>query len=387
MTDRMAEALGLYGGTDRRARAHAVARRCRRVSRGRGSRSRRSVALVVGDRHRGASSRGRRSTTTARRCRSALRDDAPRGRAVRRATARRGVAVDGRCVRRRRRRHAGAARARAARRRRPRPVRRHAVRAARRQPTSRSRWRARRCRSTSRGSRPTARRVDSTRDAPVPGRHRRDVPGVRAASEPYRYALETPGAARRGAIGACSDRCADPAVGGSCLTRRVGSSPIGRRRGDLIAFSRFDNRAFCPSGRAIRPEIVGARSHRLRSEGGLGLMPDALRPYEVMIILDADLDEETIRAAVERWLPAHRVERRRARPRRLLGQAPSRLRDQAQDRRLLRGLPGPVGAARRWSSCTGCSPWQTKSSVTRCCASRRRSTDLRRSPGAAADRA
>ena len=27
-----------------------------------------------------------------------------------------------------------------------------------------------------------------------------------------------------------------------------------------------------------------------------------LRPYEVMIILDADLDEETIRAAVERWL-------------------------------------------------------------------------------------
>ena len=31
-------------------------------------------------------------------------------------------------------------------------------------------------------------------------------------------------------------------------------------------------------------------------------MPDALRPYEVMIILDADLDEETIRAAVERWL-------------------------------------------------------------------------------------
>src|SRR6201982_2518739 len=31
-------------------------------------------------------------------------------------------------------------------------------------------------------------------------------------------------------------------------------------------------------------------------------MPDALRPYEVMIILDSDLDEETIRAAVERWL-------------------------------------------------------------------------------------
>ena len=26
------------------------------------------------------------------------------------------------------------------------------------------------------------------------------------------------------------------------------------------------------------------------------------RPYEVMIIIDAELDEETIRAAVERWL-------------------------------------------------------------------------------------
>jgi ribosomal protein S6 len=31
-------------------------------------------------------------------------------------------------------------------------------------------------------------------------------------------------------------------------------------------------------------------------------MPELLRPYEVMIILDADLDEETIREAVERWL-------------------------------------------------------------------------------------
>ena len=27
-----------------------------------------------------------------------------------------------------------------------------------------------------------------------------------------------------------------------------------------------------------------------------------VRPYEVMIIIDADLEEETIRAAVERWL-------------------------------------------------------------------------------------
>jgi small subunit ribosomal protein S6 len=32
-------------------------------------------------------------------------------------------------------------------------------------------------------------------------------------------------------------------------------------------------------------------------------MPNtATRPYEVMIIVDADLEEETIRAAVERWI-------------------------------------------------------------------------------------
>ena len=85
-----------------------------------------------------------------------------------------------------------------------------------------------------------------------------------------------------------------------------------------------------------------------------------------MIILDADLDEETIRAAVERWLQLIESNGRRARPRRLLGQAPSRLRDQPQGRRLLRGLPGPCRTGRRWTSCTGCSPWQTRSSATRC---------------------
>ncbi len=31
-------------------------------------------------------------------------------------------------------------------------------------------------------------------------------------------------------------------------------------------------------------------------------MAATLRPYEVMIIIDADLEEETIRASVERWL-------------------------------------------------------------------------------------
>ena len=36
-----------------------------------------------------------------------------------------------------------------------------------------------------------------------------------------------------------------------------------------------------------------------------------MRPYEVMVIFDADLDEETIRSAVERSVAAHRVEGRR----------------------------------------------------------------------------
>ncbi len=31
-------------------------------------------------------------------------------------------------------------------------------------------------------------------------------------------------------------------------------------------------------------------------------MPNPARPYEVMIILDADLEEETNRASVERWI-------------------------------------------------------------------------------------
>ena len=39
-----------------------------------------------------------------------------------------------------------------------------------------------------------------------------------------------------------------------------------------------------------------------------------MRPYEVMVIFDADLEEETIRSAVDRSAPADRVEGRRAGP-------------------------------------------------------------------------
>ena len=106
-------------------------------------------------------------------------------------------------------------------------------------------------------------------------------------------------------------------------------------------------------------------------------MPEALRPYEVMIILDADLEEETIRAAVERWLPlieSSGAERGHV--------------DFWGKRRLAYEIKHKVDGyyvvfqaradRRRWWSCTGCSPSQMRSSATRCCASRRRSTDLRR---------
>ena len=98
-----------------------------------------------------------------------------------------------------------------------------------------------------------------------------------------------------------------------------------------------------------------------------------------MIILDADLEEETIRAAVERWLQL--IESRGAERGHVDWWGKRRLAYEISiaSGGLLRGLPGPVRARRRWTSCTGCSPLQTKSSATRCCASRRRSTDLRRS--------
>ena len=71
----------------------------------------------------------------------------------------------------------------------------------------------------------------------------------------------------------------------------------------------------------------------------------AMRPYEVMVIFDADLEEETIRSAVERSRRAHRVEGRRDGPDRLVGQATARLRGEAPLGGLLRG-PAGEGRAR-----------------------------------------
>ena len=64
-----------------------------------------------------------------------------------------------------------------------------------------------------------------------------------------------------------------------------------------------------------------------------------MRPYEVMVIFDADLEEETIRSAVDRSIQL--IESKGAEPgRRLLGQAAVRLRAQAPLGGLLRGPPG-----------------------------------------------
>ena len=73
-------------------------------------------------------------------------------------------------------------------------------------------------------------------------------------------------------------------------------------------------------------------------------MPSALRPYEVMIILDADLEEETIRAAVERWLQL--IESRGAERGHvdLWGKRRLAYEIKHKHRGLLRGLSGPVGA-------------------------------------------
>ena len=47
---------------------------------------------------------------------------------------------------------------------------------------------------------------------------------------------------------------------------------------------------------------MATRSAAVRRRYRRPMPTSTTRPYEVMIIIDADLDEETIRAAVERWL-------------------------------------------------------------------------------------
>ena len=126
------------------------------------------------------------------------------------------------------------------------------------------------------------------------------------------------------------------------------------------------------SSRARDPARRGRSDRRYR------LMPTGARPYEVMIILDVGPGRGDDPGRRRTVAAAHRVAGCRARARRLVGQASARLRDPAPHGGLLRGLPGPVRARRRWTSCTGRSPLQTKSSVTRCCAFPRRSTGLRR---------
>ena len=69
-----------------------------------------------------------------------------------------------------------------------------------------------------------------------------------------------------------------------------------------------------------------------------------MRPYEVMVIFDADLEEETIRSAVARYIQLIESKGAVARADRLLGEAALRLRAQAPLGGLLRGLPGEVRA-------------------------------------------
>ena len=71
-----------------------------------------------------------------------------------------------------------------------------------------------------------------------------------------------------------------------------------------------------------------------------------MRPYEVMLIFDASLEEETIRAAVDRYAEFIRSR----------GGNPGRI-----DRWGKSSRPG----SRSSRSCTGCSPLPTKSSATR----------------------
>jgi small subunit ribosomal protein S6 len=77
------------------------------------------------------------------------------------------------------------------------------------------------------------------------------------------------------------------------------------------------------------------------------------RPYEVMIIIDADLEEETIRAAVERWLQL--IESNGAERGHVDFWGKRRLAYEIKHK-----VDGYYVVRRRWRSCTGLSPWQMK---------------------------
>ena len=86
-----------------------------------------------------------------------------------------------------------------------------------------------------------------------------------------------------------------------------------------------------------------------------------MRPYEVMIIFDADLEEETIRSAVARYTQLIVGEGAGARPGRLLGEAALRLRDSSTAGRATTWSSRRRRSPRRWRSCTGSSPLPTTS--------------------------
>ena len=212
MTDQMADALGLYGGTARRARAHAIANTAsvHRMSQRVGSRSRVAIgvgrrAAVVGvflmrdggDDTSGAPSPERRRSTRS----SARAWRKRRSRGLHRSAAR---ASNERCLTRRRRRHRRRTAPGLAGRDRPRRVRRHAVRVRLDDIDARVHDGANADRrSTSTGTRPTAPTSAPTTMAPCPEGSDATARST-VATGPYRFALET--AAGNGASAASPRR-------------------------------------------------------------------------------------------------------------------------------------------------------------------------------------
>ena len=143
----------------------------------------------------------------------------------------------------------------------------------------------------------------------------------------------------------------------------------------LLPVRQSTNLPLRPSRSAPRP--WGPAAHRAARRRN-GLMPESLRPYEVMIILDADLDEETIRAAVERWLTLIGVERTERGHVDWWGNAvsPDEINRKADGYYVVFQARSGAGADGR--SCTGASLWQMRSSATRFFSILRGSTDLRR---------
>ena len=102
-----------------------------------------------------------------------------------------------------------------------------------------------------------------------------------------------------------------------------------------------------------------------------------MRPYEVMVIFDADLEDE-IRAAVDRLHPADRRRRVPSSAPSTSGASGASPTSSSTAGRATTWSSRRRPSRRRWTSCAGCSPSPTKSSATRSCASPSRSTARRR---------